>query len=52
MIKYRVNGFNDFDELCIFEVLAESYSDAVFMLGLFDLDDVVLEETEVFYLNN
>lgn len=52
MIKYRVNGFNEFDEICIFTLLAETFEDATFMLSMFDLDDMILEELEVFYMNN
>ena len=48
MRKYRLNGFNEFDEIIIIEILAINHNEALFVSKLFDLSDVLVEELEVF----
>ena len=48
MRKYRLNGFNEFDEIVIIEILATNHSEALFTANLFDLSDILIEELEAF----
>ena len=48
MRKYRLNGFNEFDEIVIIEILAINHSEALFTAKLFDLSDILIEELEAF----
>tara|TARA_R110002167_G_scaffold106599_6_gene273238 strand:- start:2775 stop:2933 length:159 start_codon:yes stop_codon:yes gene_type:complete len=48
MIKYRMSGFNEFDEIVILEILAINHSEALFTANLFDLSDILIEELEAF----
>ena len=52
MRKYKLTGFDKYDNLVIIDVLAESYLEAVYTANIFALDDIVLEESETFITNN
>ena len=52
MIKFQMTAFNDFDELIVMDILATSHADAMFTARLFDVQDIIVEEVEVFYMDN
>ena len=52
MIKYRMSGFNDFDELVIVEILASNHANAIYTAELFDLSEILVEELESFIYRN
>ena len=52
MIKYRMSGFNGFDELVIIEILATNHANAIYTAELFDLSDILVEELEQFVYRN
>ena len=52
MIKYRMSGFNEFDEIVIIEILATNHANAIYTAGLFDLEEILVEELEQYVYRN